>query len=385
MNRFYWKLSFLLLFSLISCKDETSLLDRKSIEEKLYFEDYESPEFKWGYIDETGSLVVDNKYDDTRDFSEDLAAVNYQGKWGYINPIGELIIPPQYRAAYSFSDGVALVQKMDKSYGYINKSGDELFTTGKTKGTSFKEGFCLVETDPGYFYLTQSADTLNSIPYSTAKPFVNGLAIVKIGAVSMLINNKNEIIKESRNLNFISHDESFIKFKDDKGFGYISIEQDEPSNERYDQCTVFYNLVSAVQKNKEWFLINSRGEKLSATYTSLQYANEDKWIYQQNNKFGFINSKGEVLTSPIYDILYPISDHLSVFAVDNNWGYLDADGQEKVPAIYPLAWSFVNGYARIIYNGMIGFINKEGAIAITPQYIEVRDFYSGLARVQVYK
>ncbi|MBN1573303.1 MAG: WG repeat-containing protein [Deltaproteobacteria bacterium] len=43
---------------------------------------------RWGYIDKTGRLIIDIRYEKAYDFSEGVAAVMVDGKWGYIeNPL----------------------------------------------------------------------------------------------------------------------------------------------------------------------------------------------------------------------------------------------------------------------------------------------------------
>ena len=44
---------------------------------------------KLGFIDKSGKLVIDAKYDEAENFSEGLAGVELNGKWGYINIKGD--------------------------------------------------------------------------------------------------------------------------------------------------------------------------------------------------------------------------------------------------------------------------------------------------------
>ena len=65
---------------------------------------------KFGYIDKTGTIVIEPKYEDACFFSEGLACVKYGGKYGYINKIGHLIIEPQFEIEFDFHEGLACVE-----------------------------------------------------------------------------------------------------------------------------------------------------------------------------------------------------------------------------------------------------------------------------------
>ena len=67
---------------------------------------------------------AENNYIQIEPFSEHLAAVQNENElWGYIDQTGELIIPCEWERAGAFTDGIASVRKNHR-YGWINKQGD---------------------------------------------------------------------------------------------------------------------------------------------------------------------------------------------------------------------------------------------------------------------
>jgi hypothetical protein len=64
---------------------------------------------KWGYVDRAGRVVVPLQYVYAREFSEGLAAVWLGKKWGYIDASGRFVIPPRFASALNFDGGLALV------------------------------------------------------------------------------------------------------------------------------------------------------------------------------------------------------------------------------------------------------------------------------------
>jgi hypothetical protein len=88
---------------------------------------------KFGFIDRNGTEVIRPQFDNACSFSEELAAVKISGKYGYIDKEGRTKIQPQFDKAYSFSEGLARIEvfvkvdprrdAVEKQYGYIDKEG----------------------------------------------------------------------------------------------------------------------------------------------------------------------------------------------------------------------------------------------------------------------
>lgn len=62
----------------------------------------------------TFTTLIEAQYEDAGQFNEGLAAVKKDGKWGYIDETGEMVIPFQYDKAYLFREGLALVGKREQ-------------------------------------------------------------------------------------------------------------------------------------------------------------------------------------------------------------------------------------------------------------------------------
>lgn len=78
-----------------------------------------------GYIDMQGKIAIppDPKIQKAKPFSEGLASVKIKGKWGYINRSGSIVIQPEFNGVSSFRNGLAYVKVNAASEGFINHSG----------------------------------------------------------------------------------------------------------------------------------------------------------------------------------------------------------------------------------------------------------------------
>ena len=63
----------------------------------------------WGYINNSGELMIDYQFEEALSFGQHLAAVKQDGLWGYISLYGKMAIEAEYLQAKSFADGAAPV------------------------------------------------------------------------------------------------------------------------------------------------------------------------------------------------------------------------------------------------------------------------------------
>ena len=86
-----------------------------------FLEPWQASDNKWGFVDETGKLVIPCKYDRVHGFVEGLAAVWLNGKGGFIDKTDNVVIPLKYGEISEFSEGLAKVSFNGK-YGFIDKT-----------------------------------------------------------------------------------------------------------------------------------------------------------------------------------------------------------------------------------------------------------------------
>ena len=102
---------------------------------------------QWGFIDETGKVVVPLHFADARSFSGGLARVRLtdEGSWAYIDHSGKMAIAPWFEFADDFVEGLALVGNSDDGFWYIRPDGSEAFPNRFILATRFFKGLAHVQ------------------------------------------------------------------------------------------------------------------------------------------------------------------------------------------------------------------------------------------------
>ncbi len=77
---------------------------------------------KYGYLDDTGKIVIPLQYEEGTDMRDNMAAVRKDGFWGFIDKDGGQIQPHIYDHVLPRGDGSYIVYK-DTQIGFIDKAG----------------------------------------------------------------------------------------------------------------------------------------------------------------------------------------------------------------------------------------------------------------------
>ena len=372
-----------------ACKDDPQVIDTAHMsEEDIYYADYDAPEYRWGYLDESGKLAIADKFDNTRDFSEGLAATNLKGKWGYINTSGKTVIQHNYRSAFPFKDGIARIQNFDKLYGFINKDGEKILEPQFVEAYDLQDGLIKIKTSRGYNFIDIKGDTLLSTPISKVNNFESGYAIVKDFGKEALLDTNGKLVIDYDYDKIYRPEGDIIRVKSDKKVGAITLNKHIKIPIEYDKLTKFQNNVAAAKKNNKWTLISKDNTVLTILPSEIKNVvamNEDRWMVYNGEKFAITDLEGNLISDYNFDALNKFHESIAVYEQDGAYGYLDIDGNTITGPDFPLCWDFVGDKARAIFNRGVGFLNKQGKPVIPAIFFEVRDFHDGLSRVQIYR
>jgi hypothetical protein len=136
-----------------------------------------APPCRFAFIDKTGRVINEARYDQARELSEDLAPVRIGKLWGFANKTGAIAIARSFEDAAPFSSGLARIQ-VKGLYGYIDKSGKVQIAAQYRNADNFSEGFAVVGDGP-VWYIDRAGKRQFNDTFGAASPFFKGLAHVR--------------------------------------------------------------------------------------------------------------------------------------------------------------------------------------------------------------
>jgi hypothetical protein len=382
MSKFHPLILVLLLSGLTAAckKDEKSSSGQQTLEEK-YFEDYDAPRNKWGYINADGEVIIRPKYDDVLPFSEGVAGVNYRGKWGIIDKNGAFIVKPSYMGIGTIINGKAIARNFEGSYGLIDLEGKVIVK------------FVYDDLRPSGSYMIFSDGSLKGLMSKNGEilltPSYNGVRVLSDSLVAVKENNEWFIKHTDHSLpvacgpyeEVFEFSEGLAAYQSDGKWGYLNQDCKVQIGPVFAFAESFKNELAPAMESGSYYLIDKLGQKVSGPFLFIQWLN-GAWGAQTGEKWLLIDNKGKVVGNEGYDAIYPFSEGLAPVLSEGRWGYIDTTGKEKIPGVFVIPWSFQEGKARIMTSRGMQFLNAEGEILGIKPRNEYRDFSEGLAPFQ---
>jgi len=277
----------------------------------------EDQEYRYGFIDGTGKVVIPVIYNRAGEFSEGLCFVELGDRKIYIDPSGkEVLDMSEYITAGQFEHGLATVRRQVNTesdgtithsflMGLIDKSGNEVIPCEYADVGVYQNGVLWAERDNRYLIFNGSGERVTETEYDY---------IWDAGEVDMLI-----VAQGGR-------------------VGYLDIDGNVAIPLEYDGAYPFFDGAAMVMNYGE---------------------------------VSFINTNGEKLTSEIFETGYDFYEGLCVVARGGRYGYINTSGELQIPLQYDEAFNFRNGVA-VVVNRIEGkphysTIDKNGDIAIVPE------------------
>lgn len=351
--------------------------------------------YKYGYIDKAGAIVIEPQFDRADRFSDGMARIAirskvdkvgedvvpskpdfpdgppgkrqpYYTKYGYIDKTGQIVITPQFdSSAGHFSDGMARI-RINGKYGYINKTGK-------------------IAVKPEFNYM--------------AKRFSEGMASVVVGGRYGFIDKTGQIVVKPQFVRAANFSEGLAAVKIDNKHGYINTTGRTVIRPRFDYTCSFHEGLAAVRINNKWGFINRTGRiviepQFDGAFTFREglapIRVDDRWSFIEN--WGYIDKTGRVVIEPKFTFPGHFCEGLAYVGYLRGWGYrrkykwelIDRTGiPVNRPYFDKAGHFFIEGLTPVLIDNKYGYLDKTGRIVIEPQFDYAGLFSGGLACVGI--
>jgi hypothetical protein len=290
----------------LSCTSQPLRVVRQDALKSIYIKSAQ----KWGYINDTGGLVIPPIYDGAGDFSDGLGLVRKGRSMYYINPKGEIALFDSTKSAFrQFSEGFAWVsvklpnKKYDRD-GFMNKKGQMITEFKYSWGEEFHEGISVArDYDSSTYFLDTTGHVVFATTDTVEGPFGNGLVRTYKNGKLGYLNKQGKLV---------------IPYEYDKGYEFV----------------------------------DGRAHVI------------------KNNLSGFIDTTGKIIVPLMYDDLLHFNCGRAAIKKDRKWGFINREGKLVIPMQYDRAYSFNEGYTFVSVERKCWFIDTNGnkIYDINPNY-----------------
>ncbi|WNZ24541.1 WG repeat-containing protein [Leptolyngbya sp. NK1-12] len=346
---------------------------------------------KSGFIDQTGTVVIEPEFDQVEPFFEDRAAFKANGKWGFIDPRGTIVITPQFESVGNFFDQRAVVISGYKQ-GLIDPNGNvvvepqyELLIPLHEQRWAFKQHgqWGIIDPDgtmianPRFLDIESFSDGLAAVVISSSDQqkiaFTNRSGKIVFELPEELQISPDDGIEGAEHFNhgrllvFIrslgSSIEDILDGRRYSRFGYLDLRGQLVIPLRYSSASPFSECLAAVKLKQGYGFINLSGEVvIQPQFHDAGSFHEGLAHISINLRHGYVNTNGKIIVEPQYDDAHNFSEGLASVKVNGKWGAINRMGKMVIEPQFDRYFSFKQGLALIIRNGKRGYIDRAGKL-----------------------
>ncbi len=322
---------------------------------------------KWGFIDQTGKIVIPPQFDTVSSFQDGLAQVIQQRKVAFIDTAGKIVLRPDFEIVRDFSEGFAAVNNGEKRnpivgiilepgrWGYIDKTGKLALPMRFTHAEAFSEGLAAVELDKHTGFIDRTGKMVLEVPLDVTLDFSEGIVgVLRSGRISYWDRTGTKL-----NTPPLDADSSYHSFSE--GLATIA------TNGKSGYIDKTGKLVIPAEYED--------AEDFSEGLAAAQVTGEMRWCPQENGSrygssksFGYIDKTGKMIIAPKFDYASPFREGLASVSICSKRGFIDKTGKVVIALQFLEAFSFRGGLAQVRNSprGPFTYIDKTGKIVWAP-------------------
>jgi hypothetical protein len=320
---------------------------------------------KWGFVSESGNIVVKPQYEETWELEDGLAIIKKSGKYGYVDKKGKVVLEPKYEDVFCFSEGLAGVV-VNKKIGFIDKKGNMVIEPKYDEAELFHNGIAAVAVNKKWGYIDKTGKYIFEPQFDYVSSFRDdGVTSARSGSTWSIIDNKgSKLFSVDKDLS--GYNEGLATLEEDGKYGFIDKKGNWVIKPALEKFTRFIEGVAVVAINNKYGVIDKQGNFIvKPIYNQIDdfkegLAHFEYFDSKGDGYNGFLNTKGEIAIKPEFAHAWmEFSGGIVPVALtqkdywDTTWTYIDKTGKPVSPNKFT--------YRALSGNKAVGTIFKSAA------------------------
>jgi len=340
---------------------------------------------QWGFINESGEIVIEAKYDFVENFAEGIAVVSKAGKMGYITKSGDELVPPFYDEAENFHNNLAIVGE-DEKFGVIDRNGKMRVPLGYSEISDFSEGLAAAGDGKFIGYINRNGSVVIPFRFDAGGEFNQGTAVCEIDELFGIIDSAGNEIIPFYYEGIENFSNGMARVRKNGKVGLIGREGEIILEAVYDEVGNFSNNRAIVIKNQKHGYIDGSGRiiipmiyKAGPETNNKSSFFEGHAIVRTGVLFGLIDTSGNRMVAMSFEDIGLSGDKLIPVKKNKKWGYFNlSSGKTIIRTTYEKAFPFSQGYAVVGSKGNMGLIDQTGKLLVPFNYESIVETSPGV-------
>jgi hypothetical protein len=373
---------------------------------------------RWGLYDSLGRKILSKQYKTIRTYQEGMLALqNDENLWGFANENGVLLIENKYNYASDFKNGYALVRLPrtgENDYRLIDKQ-EQIYYTGKEaqlfylgvtryrtcEDTARNEGEPETELYYGvpparydsytvaeYGYIRVKNGKCKGVLSPEGKEAVQAYqdTVYQASADTFFLYKRNNGLvgysdKYCNTTMYLTDkfedvqplQEGYSKFKKEGLYGFIDMYGNVHIAPKYTACTEFHDGMAAVMLKGKWAFIDKRENiTVQPYYKEVKpFRNGFAPVKNTANKWLFLNKVGKPVNTTLYDNFWKTRNEKYIVLKGKRWGITYPDGKEILSPKYEYLEEINESLIKVKKDGKYGVMDYQENIVLYYQYDDV--------------
>jgi len=262
-----------------------------------------------------GARLSDDRFQNCGRFSEGLASAMKSGLNGYVDLSGDLVIDFRFNVALPFKNRLAGVKMNDNLWRCVDHSGVEVTGRKYNEFYSHMDGFAVVRSGENWGYVDASGCEPFGMKFQRTYNFISGLGVVIVAGRWNFITAEGRFVSEKGWDGTYLPSEGMGSYLINGLYGYVNSSGNTVTGPLFEGVYAYSEGLSAVNMEGKWGYIDKEGNwVIKPRFAEVRNFSEGLAPVreEEGSLWGYIDKSGSFAVMPRFREAYIFSNGLAV-------------------------------------------------------------------------